>query len=119
MIMKKPEEKSRAGGIFILLINLVRSEISEITIRNIAVRTEIFPEKNDHKDLLLFTILDADNITPNENRKTTDSKKADKVVLFLKLNISGRNFEKNSIRSSILNSDLSLIRISSGFENPM
>ena len=69
--------------------------------------------------LLLVTILKFDNKTPNENRKTIISKTTDKTVFFLKCNISGRNFEKNSIRNNILNIDLSLNMVSSEFGKPI
>jgi len=119
MIVKKLEEKSKAGGMFIELISLAKTDISEMAIRKIAIMTGIFPKKSVQKGLLLVTMLKLDNKTPNENRNTIISKTNDRAIFFLKCNISGRNFEKNSIRNKIRNVDLSINMFSSVFVNPI
>ena len=119
MIIKKLVEKSNAGGIFMELINLANTDISEIAIRKLAKTTGIFPKKNTQKVLLLVIILKFDKRTPNENKNTIISKTNDIVVFFLKCNISDRNFEKNRIRNNILNAVLSFNMLSSVFGNPI
>jgi len=70
IIIKKLDEKIKAGGIFIELINLNDLDISEIAIRNIAVTTGVVPVNIVHNDLSVFTMLKLDRKTPRENRKT-------------------------------------------------
>ncbi|MFA5819904.1 MAG: hypothetical protein WC854_11605, partial [Bacteroidales bacterium] len=60
MIVKKLVENSKAGGMFMELINLANTDISEIAIRNIAITILIFPKKNVQNDLLLVTMLKLD-----------------------------------------------------------
>ncbi|MDO9340114.1 MAG: hypothetical protein Q7T72_06250 [Bacteroidales bacterium] len=119
MIIKKLVEKSKAGGMFMELISLANTDISEMAIRKIATTIERFPKKNVQKDLLLVTILKLDKKTPNENRNTNISNTNDMTIFFLKCNISGRNFERNSIRNKILNVDLSFNMLSSVIVNPI
>ena len=65
IMMKKLLEKSKAGGIFIELISLASSDISEIAMMKIATFKDIFPKKNVQKALLLGTILKFERKTTN------------------------------------------------------
>jgi hypothetical protein len=70
MIIKKLDEKIKAGGIFIELINLKVPDISEMAIRKIAATTGVFPVNKAHNDLSVFTKFKLERKTPRENRKT-------------------------------------------------
>jgi len=70
MIIKKLDEKIKAGGIFTELINRNGLDISEMAIRKIAVTTGVLPVKKAQNDLSAFTMLKLEKKTPRENIKT-------------------------------------------------
>jgi len=119
IIIRKLLEKSSAGGIFIELINLANTDISEIAIINIADITGMLPKKKAQNGLLLVTRLKFESSTNVEKRKTRISKIVEIGVFLLKCNNSGRNLVMKSITNSILNAEMSFKIFSSVFENPI
>jgi len=69
IIIKKLDEKIKAGGIFTELINLNGRDISEMAIRIIAITRGVFPVNKAQIDLSVFTMLEFVRKTPREKRK--------------------------------------------------
>jgi len=107
IIIKKPDEKIKAGGIFFELMNLSNPDNSETARRKIAITIWVFPKKNAHKRLSVFTIWKLESKTPEENRNTIIQYINEIKVFLLFCRISGINLEKNRINNNILKVDSS------------